>query len=132
MLDIDRFKRINDTHGHDVGDDVLRAVAQAYPGHLREIDILARLGGEEFSIYCPDTSLEAGQRLAERICGTIRSLDLALIQRSVTLSVGVVEIPPEADSMTPWTKMADQALYDAKAQGRDRVVVADPQSTDVE
>lgn len=128
MLDIDFFKDINDTHGHAAGDEVLRAVAQACLGCLRETDILARMGGEEFSVYCPDTTLDAGRKLAERICTTIRDLDLDGIERPVTLSVGLVDIPPDADSMTRWLKMADQALYAAKAQGRDRVVVANPVS----
>jgi len=131
MLDIDFFKRINDTHGHDVGDDVLRTVAQTCLGCLRESDILARMGGEEFSIYCPETSREAGRKLAERICATIRDLDLDAVERPVTLSVGLVEISPDAGDLAPWIKLADQALYVAKAEGRDRVVVADSEATGV-
>jgi diguanylate cyclase (GGDEF)-like protein len=126
MLDIDFFKRINDTHGHDVGDVVLKTVAQTCLGCLREYDILARMGGEEFSIYCPDTNQDAAAKLAERICDTIRRLDLGAVEGSVTLSVGVVQIPPGAGTMASWLKLADQALYSAKAQGRDRVVVANP------
>jgi diguanylate cyclase (GGDEF)-like protein len=132
MLDLDFFKLINDTHGHDVGDDVLRAIAQTCLGCLRESDTLARMGGEEFCVYCPDTSVEAGRKLAERLCATIRRLDLDVIQGPVTLSVGLVEIPPDAASLTPWLKLADQALYAAKAQGRDRVVVANPESMGAE
>jgi len=126
MLDIDLFKSINDTHGHTVGDDVLRAVAQACLGCLRGTDILARIGGEEFAVYCPDTRLDAGRNLADRIRNTIRGLEFESIDRRVTLSIGLVEIPPDADSLTRWIKMADQALYSAKAEGRDCVVVADP------
>jgi diguanylate cyclase (GGDEF)-like protein len=126
MLDVDFFKRVNDTHGHDVGDVVLKTVAQTCLGCLRESDILARMGGEEFSIYCPDTPGDAAAKLAQRICDTIRRLEIDAIKGSVTLSVGLVEIPPDAGSMSSWLKLADQALYAAKAQGRDRVVVASP------
>lgn len=132
MMDIDFFKRINDSHGHDVGDEVLKTIAQSCLGCLRESDILARVGGEEFSVYCPDTAQDAARKLAERICNTIRGLDLRVIECSTTLSIGLVEMPPEAGDMTPWIKKADQALYAAKAQGRDGVVVADPRSTETE
>ena len=124
MLDIDLFKRINDSYGHDMGDRVLKSIAQTCRSCLRETDILARMGGEEFSIYCPDTDQEAGRQLAEQICNRVRGLQFSPISYPITLSVGVVEIPADAVALAQWLKLADEALYTAKSQGRDRVVVA--------
>lgn len=124
MADVDHFKSINDTKGHDVGDQVLRAVGNTIRSCLRETDVLARVGGEEFAVYCPDTAGEAARSLAERIGSAVRGLDLETMDRPVTLSVGVAEIPPDATSLTRWLKKADRALYAAKDSGRDRVVLA--------
>jgi diguanylate cyclase (GGDEF)-like protein len=127
LADIDHFKRINDTHGHQVGDEVLKHVASLLGGQLRTVDRLARYGGEEFAIVMPETerkqAVEAMERLfallAETPCQVSPSLSL-----TVTLSAGVAEMPHDATAPTGLVAVADKALYAAKKAGRDRVVTA--------
>ncbi len=128
MLDIDFFKNINDTYGHDVGDLVLQTVAHTCKECLRISDILARMGGEEFVIFCPETTLEDGKVLAERIRRTIEILEIDLFDGAriqVSISVGVANLSPLSMDMdiNQALKKADSALYSAKKDGRNRVVV---------
>lgn len=119
MLDIDYFKDINDTHGHDVGDQVLVEFAHLLRRNLRKADCCARWGGEEFMLLAPETSLEQAVRLADKIRRAIKSTSFP-VQGSVTASFGVVEVHPQ-ESLKNVMKRADDALYLAKDNGRDQV-----------
>ncbi|WP_301583793.1 GGDEF domain-containing protein [Halomonas alkaliantarctica] len=120
MLDIDHFKLINDNQGHDVGDQVLAALAKLLEDNLRAADYCARWGGEEFMILAPETSLKQAVKLADKIRCCIRKAQFPSIG-SVTVSLGVVEVTPD-ESQQSVMKRADNALYQAKEKGRDAVV----------
>lgn len=127
MLDLDHFKRVNDKHGHAVGDQVLKAVAACARARLRGSDVLGRLGGEEFGLVLPATGAAGARHLAEQVRQAVQALELqgdGGRPLRVTLSAGVAEA---ARGDTPETLMhlADKALYQAKQKGRNRVVVAD-------
>ena len=127
MLDLDHFKRVNDQHGHAVGDQVLKAVAACTRSRLRGSDVLGRLGGEEFGLVLPATGAAGARHLAEQVRQAVEALELqgdGGRPLRVTLSAGVAEA---GHSDTPETLMhlADKALYQAKQKGRNRVVVAD-------
>ena len=129
MVDIDHFKRVNDKHGHDGGDAVLKAVAAALQGAARGGDPLTRLGGEEFVLLLPDAPAAVGFRVAERLRLAVQALALRHAGRSVrvTASFGVAE--QAADEAWPAAlARADVALYRAKSEGRNRVVLAGPAS----
>jgi diguanylate cyclase len=119
-LDLDRFKAVNDTLGHDAGDTVLRGVGQLLRQRIRRADKAFRLGGEEFLAMLYGTGAEDGQRVAEELRGAIASLPL-LPDRPVSASIGVATLQPGEDWME-WMKRSDENLYRAKASGRDRVV----------
>ena len=125
MIDIDKFKVLNDTHGHATGDEVLRAVAGAIVAALREDDVPARYGGEEFVVLLRNPSPEVALDVGERVRTAVRQLDLGRFGvRVVTVSVGVA-VAHEADQpITELVEQADRALYRAKRAGRDRVVAA--------
>jgi diguanylate cyclase (GGDEF)-like protein len=114
-LDLDHFKAYNDRHGHLAGDRLLRAAAAAWSGSLRGTDVLARWGGEEFALLLPDCDAPGATALIERLRGTLPD--------AVTFSAGVAT---SGGGEEPRALMdaADRALYRAKAEGRDRVVVA--------
>jgi diguanylate cyclase len=124
MFDMDRFKQINDTFGHDVGDKVLTRVAQAVKNDLRKGDEFGRWGGEEFMILAPEITEEKAAHMAERLRTIIAGLDLGTVGH-VTASFGVAGYEP-GTRLEVWLKRVDQALYKAKAQGRNRVEVAQP------
>ncbi len=128
MIDLDRFKAVNDLHGHDVGDAVLRELARVLRDSLRSIDALCRLGGEEFLVICAGTALSDAARVAERLCCVAREhvMELPGFQRSVTISVGVACLAESADSVDALLKQADERVYLAKQTGRDCVVAAGP------
>lgn len=119
MLDIDYFKDINDSYGHDVGDQVLIELAHLLKRNLRKADSCARWGGEEFMLLAPETSLEQAVRLADKIRGAIKQ-NAFPIQNCVTASFGVVEVNSQ-ESVKSVMKRADNALYLAKEKGRNRV-----------
>jgi two-component system cell cycle response regulator len=126
LVDIDHFKRINDTFGHDVGDEVLREFAVRLATNVRAIDLACRLGGEEFVIIMPDTQLEDARRIAERlrlhVSGSpFRAPGLAE-PLQVTISIGVAATAGERDTPEALLKRADGAVYEAKAAGRNQVV----------
>ena len=123
MIDIDHFKRLNDNFGHAVGDRALQHLAAVMGAQLRDIDYLARWGGEEFLALLPGTSGAEAQALAERLCGRVRNLPLASENGRLTLtaSVGVAEWLGPHDGITELLRRADSALYLAKHEGRDRV-----------
>ncbi len=123
ILDLDHFKKINDTYGHDSGDIVLRSLALALRQHTRYHDVLARIGGEEFAIVFPNTDERAITSLAERIRKAVQEMPLVLEgQRvQVTASLGAV-IWDGSESGQDIVKRADRLLYEAKSSGRNRVV----------
>ena len=127
MLDIDHFKVLNDTYGHDVGDEILKAFAALVSQQLRESDILVRYGGEEFCAFLPKCSLYQATTSAQRVLELVRTTSLGgLPAGEVTCSIGVAiydsQHKPSADTLI---KLADERLYEAKKSGRDRVVSAE-------
>ncbi|MFY9179307.1 MAG: diguanylate cyclase, partial [Venatoribacter sp.] len=127
MVDIDFFKKINDTYGHQAGDDVLRAVAQAIGDSVhRSTDLLARYGGEEFILVLPNTAIEGALYVGETVRTSIANLvfDYISPELRITASIGVHGgIPDASVSDEKWTKLADDALYYAKENGRNQVVL---------
>ncbi len=125
MLDIDYFKRINDQHGHDIGDKVLRHFAVTGRKAIRDTDVLARIGGEEFLLILPETAFEQAMQLARRLLDQVAETPLYLADRTVsfTFSGGLTEATAE-DNISLLLIRADQALYQAKEQGRCRICSA--------
>ncbi len=126
LLDIDLFKKINDNFGHDAGDEVLREFAVRLASNVRAIDVPCRYGGEEFVIVMPETSLEVGERIAERIrlhvAGSPFRVSNGREVLNVTISIGVAATLGQGDTPDALLKRADEALYEAKARGRNRVI----------
>jgi diguanylate cyclase (GGDEF)-like protein len=123
MLDIDEFKRVNDTYGHAIGDQVLQGVAECCRQELRGVDVLGRYGGDEFAAVLPETGLPAAYQVAERLRKSIaqRALDTKAGQVTVTVSLGVAVLDDEHLAPETLLDHADQALYVAKQSGRNRV-----------
>jgi diguanylate cyclase (GGDEF)-like protein/PAS domain S-box-containing protein len=129
MLDLDHFKKVNDTYGHDAGDTVLREAGTFLTKSVREEDTVCRFGGEEFVIVLPTASAEAARSRAERIRAKLRELTVLHQGQSlgrITVSIGVAELPVNGTSATELLAAADAALYRAKRNGRDQVVVSEP------
>jgi diguanylate cyclase (GGDEF)-like protein len=125
MVDIDRFKRLNDTYGHGVGDEVLRSVAGAIAGAVREDDVPARFGGEEFAVLLRNPSRNEAVEVGERIREAVAALDLSRFGvPNVSVSVGVAVATADDQPVAEIIEDADRALYNAKRAGRDRVVAA--------
>ncbi len=120
MFDIDYFKNINDTYGHDVGDNVLRAVSQVIQFNIRETDIFARWGGEEFIILTPETTEESAEHLANKLCTALQQYDFETAG-TITASFGVT-MHKNGESNGEMIKRADKAMYQAKHNGRNQVV----------
>lgn len=132
MLDIDHFKRVNDTHGHLQGDVVLQKVAIHIQKELRSYDVAARYGGEEFVAVLPDTSLKEAFNVADRIRLSVQGMRFAgsLADERITVSLGVAMYPsPYYEDIDGLLRAADNALYQAKERGRNRVIVSDPECT---
>ena len=121
MFDIDDFKLINDTYGHDVGDIVLKEIANLLNTSTRQTDIVSRWGGEEFMILCPETTIDKCEQLAQSIRKRIAAHSFTNVDKSVTISVGVTQFNKDNDKDST-IKEADIALYDAKTNGKDQVV----------
>jgi diguanylate cyclase (GGDEF)-like protein len=119
LLDVDHFKLVNDSHGHGMGDEVLRLVAHAIAARLRDSDLPARWGGEEFLLLLPNTPLEAARMCAERIRASVSTLTTP-IARPVTISGGVVQLL-SGESLPDVIARADALLYEAKRSGRNRI-----------
>jgi two-component system cell cycle response regulator len=120
MFDIDRFKGINDAHGHLGGDVVLSAVCQAIMAETREEDVLARYGGEEFAVLLPETDLEQALVLAEKLRAIVAAAELVVDDERVpvTISLGVACLAPELETVEDLLRRADERLYEAKRAGR--------------
>lgn len=126
LLDLDHFKRVNDSYGHEAGDIVLTAIGALLRGNVRGSDIACRYGGEEFALILPETGVDAAARRAEDIRIAIYALSLSYAGKSlgkVTASFGVAVFPDHAQNTDDLLRAADVALYAAKGEGRNRVVV---------
>ncbi|HMX69831.1 MAG TPA: diguanylate cyclase [Accumulibacter sp.] len=129
IIDVDFFKQINDRHGHDVGDNVLRQLASMLLNRLRKADSLTRWGGEEFVVLCPNTTRASAALLAERLRQDVATAEFATTG-PLTISIGVAECQ-RGESWSQWFKRADEALYVAKEGGRNQVQLA-PQQVDAD
>jgi len=125
-LDLDNFKSINDRFGHQVGDDILKSFVEKCLDSIRPYDGVARVGGEEFMILLPQTSLEGAHEIAERLRSSVANSSFHGLQRPtvVTVSIGVSQSGRDGDTIEAILRTADQRLYHAKHQGRNRVVTA--------
>jgi len=121
MLDIDSFKNLNDSFGHDAGDEAIRRISKVLREGTRGIDLAARIGGEEFAIILVETSKQGALEVAERLRAAIKTLEIPMAGH-ITGSFGVAECPSDAQTSAGILKAADVALYEAKRNGRDRVV----------
>jgi diguanylate cyclase (GGDEF)-like protein len=122
MFDIDHFKLVNDTHGHDVGDEVLINLSTLAQNHIRDIDTLARWGGEEFLILLPETKLEDAHNIAEKLRVAIENIKLIKNKDDIiTVSFGITQFQDDDDT-TSFLKRVDDALYKAKDLGRNKVI----------
>jgi len=128
MLDIDKFKNVNDTYGHQVGDDVIIKLAETLQEHTRKSDVVCRLGGEEFLILLPETGLEGAMSKAETLRQEVEKLCLTLadeIELRFTISLGVSKVYSDEENFDAAMTRADTALYEAKEGGRNRVCRAE-------
>lgn len=121
IIDIDHFKSINDTYGHDTGDTVLRDVSQLMLRRIRKVDKIFRLGGEEFLALLFGTDAKSSIKVAEELRKAVSKVGVNPEQQSVTVSIGSATLLPDED-LTAWMKRADENLYRAKQEGRNRVV----------
>jgi diguanylate cyclase (GGDEF)-like protein len=124
MLDIDHFKQINDAHGHQAGDLVLKRLSMIFQEVLRNVDIAGRLGGEEFAIALPETGIEKAVEVAERLREIISSTEVSLpagLQIHFTVSIGIAALVDKNANIETLLYEADKALYRAKQTGRNKV-----------
>jgi two-component system cell cycle response regulator len=125
VLDLDQFKRVNDTYGHPAGDEVLQTFAQVVSKEIRKTDAACRLGGEEFAVVMPNTGPDEARQLAERIRAAMAATTFTRHpDHPVTVSIGIAGRGPKGPPVTPdqWFEMADKNLYAAKSAGRNRVI----------
>jgi diguanylate cyclase (GGDEF)-like protein len=127
MLDIDHFKKINDTYGHTVGDDVLRTLGGELREHIRYPDTIGRYGGEEFLVVLPHSTLKAASEQAERLCKHVHSLSIKTGEHefAITVSIGVAQYKIQEEDWQAFLNRADAALYRAKNSGRNQWAVAE-------
>jgi diguanylate cyclase (GGDEF)-like protein len=125
LLDLDHFKQLNDEYGHDRGDEALAAVGAALTSCVRASDFAGRYGGEEFLLLMPDTGKDGALQVAEKARSLIAQITLPGVDRPITASLGIAILPNDAADPETLVRQADRALYAAKAQGRNRVVVVD-------
>jgi diguanylate cyclase (GGDEF)-like protein len=133
FIDIDHFKTINDTHGHPAGDAVLADLSALLMSLLRTEDVLARFGGEEFTILCRGTDLGGAKIVAERLRAAVerRRFEVSQVRIPITISVGVAAVPdPAVKDDAAFLAGADRAMYEAKTSGRNRVAVCTPAEPD--
>ena len=124
LFDIDHFKRVNDSHGHAVGDEILCEIASLADSVSRSTDAVGRWGGEEFLLVLPETQLEDASLFAERLRGTIAEWSSPTCELNVTCSFGVAEFVAKVDDFESLVTRADEAMYEAKETGRDRVITS--------
>jgi diguanylate cyclase (GGDEF)-like protein len=123
FIDLDHFKSINDNYGHAVGDDVLRTVAQTIRQTVRRSDITGRIGGEEFSVFLPNTQVQGAEQLAETLRQAVEAIHIEVdgVHLKITASIGVAAKRFDQETMQAIQQHADQAMYEAKRRGRNRV-----------
>jgi diguanylate cyclase (GGDEF)-like protein len=128
MLDIDHFKSFNDTYGHALGDALMRDLSGLLYSHTRGGDVACRIGGDEFLLLLPETSLEAALRRAQELCEAVEGFEVAHTGVAVwiTVTVGVARFPDHADGMSSLVSAADEAMYRAKRAGGNAVGEAVP------
>jgi diguanylate cyclase (GGDEF)-like protein len=126
VADVDFFKKVNDTYGHLAGDEVLRHVGYTLRDHIRHPDIAGRYGGEEFLILLPSTASAEAAEQAERLIQYVRETQVRVKDQllSVTISIGVAQFRPDEDTWDTLLNRADNAMYEAKSNGRNCWVVA--------
>ena len=124
-LDLDHLKQINDTYGHNYGDIAIKTIAEVLKSNARSIDIAARMGGEEFNLILPGVDIEGGCIAAERIRKAIEAVELEKIGH-ITASLGVATYPDQSDDLEELLELTDQAMYESKRNGRNRVTIAKP------
>jgi diguanylate cyclase (GGDEF)-like protein len=125
FIDLDHFKAINDHFGHEAGDDVLRRVAACLSMHMRQSDVLARVGGEEFAVFLPGTNLEGASWLGEKLREAVALLEPTVAEGNrfgITASIGIADHRPSDQSVADIQRRADRAMYQAKNLGRNRIV----------
>lgn len=122
-LDIDNFKQVNDTHGHEAGDEAIKSIARVLQQGTRGVDLAARVGGEEFAVILTETNLEGAVEVAERLRLALKTIEIRAVGQ-IAASFGVAECPLHARSGRALLARADAALYEGKRQGRDRVARA--------
>jgi diguanylate cyclase (GGDEF)-like protein len=128
MFDIDYFKKVNDQHGHAVGDEVLRILCERATVHTREIDILGRYGGEEFAVLLPETEVKEALEIAERLrVAAAEPMHIGDLELRISISVGVAAAHYD-QSLSHLLQRVDTALYQAKREGRNRVVAIEGKS----
>lgn len=134
MFDIDHFKRVNDTYGHQSGDVTLSTLGGLVKADLRDLDVVARYGGEEFLVICTNTPIEGAAVVAERLRHLVESHQVEIADGSgeqqtiqISISIGVAGLGASIDDKEKLVQAADQALYRAKEEGRNRVIVATPE-----
>ena len=127
ILDIDHFKKVNDTYGHTTGDETLRSVAARLREHIRHPDTIGRYGGEEFLIVLPNSEAKAAVEQASRLCRDIRKTQIEANDHVlfVTVSIGIAQLRIGQENWEGFLNRADEALYLAKNNGRDRWMVAE-------
>jgi diguanylate cyclase (GGDEF)-like protein len=124
LIDLDHFRRINDTHGHERGDDALAAVGEVLASTIRASDYAGRYGGEEFLVLLPDTDREGAMLVAEKLRQAIARMSLPGLDQPLSASLGVAALPGDGSDADAFLRLADRALYAAKAAGRNRVEAA--------
>ena len=122
-IDIDHFKQVNDTYGHEAGDEAIKTLARVLQQGTRGIDLAARIGGEEFAVILTETNLSGAVEVAERLRVTLKSVEIHAVGQ-IAASFGVAECPSQAETARELVARADAALYEAKREGRDRVARA--------
>ena len=126
MIDLDYFKKVNDNHGHAIGDKILVGFADICKKILRDVDVFGRIGGEEFAVLLPQTDLNNGKILAQRLCDVIAKSDIDTGDKilHITVSIGVSQLLPDENKLDALLKRADDAMYEAKRKGRNQAAVS--------
>jgi diguanylate cyclase (GGDEF)-like protein len=122
FLDLDHFKRVNDTYGHDAGDAVLRSMAEALRVHYRGDDVICRYGGEEFAIILPESTAQEAAKRSESLRQGVKKLTIAYggkVLDKITVSIGIAAYPEQASNAADLLRAADSGLYRSKSKGRD-------------